>query len=58
MNALEISSMTESPEKDFERWWYDEGSGMPLLPLEDVEEHTYRVAKIAWLNSFDKATHK
>jgi hypothetical protein len=58
MSAFEISAMPESPEKDFELWWYNEGSGMSPRPLEDAEEHTHRVSKIAWLNSFDKATHK
>lgn len=36
--------------ESFEKWWYDEGSGMPPLPGEDREIHMKRVAKIAWSN--------
>jgi hypothetical protein len=50
MSKVQIAAMTASPEKDFETWWYNEGSGMPPKPDEDAEEHCYRVAKIAWLN--------
>ena len=42
--------MPKSPEKDFESWWYVEGSGLTPKPREDREEHCYRVAKTAWLN--------
>jgi hypothetical protein len=58
MSKDQITAMTESPEKDFEIWWYDEGSGMPPQPGEDAEEHCYRVAKIAWLNGDYKGKSK
>ena len=45
-----IKSMPESIERDFEAWWFVEGSGMTPQPDEDREEHCYRVAKTAWLN--------
>ena len=53
-----IKSMPESAEKDFEKWWYDEGSGMPPQPDEDGEEHRYRVSKIAWINGDFKGKSK
>ena len=39
----------------FERWWYNEGSGMPPVGNEDREEHMRRVAEIAWMNGADVA---
>jgi hypothetical protein len=53
-----IKSMPESAEKDFEKWWFDEGSGMSPQPNEDLEEHCCRVAKIAWLNGYFKGKSK
>lgn len=34
----------------FERWWHDEGSGMPPKPDEDAEAHVRRITEIAWSN--------
>lgn len=34
----------------FERWWYEEGSGMHSNPGEDTEQHVRRIARIAWSN--------
>jgi hypothetical protein len=34
----------------FDRWWYDEGSGMTPADPSDIETHTRRVAEIAWSN--------
>lgn len=34
----------------FDRWWFNEGSGMPPSPDEDQEEHVHRIARIAWHN--------
>ena len=34
----------------FERWWHDEGSGMPPLGGEDHSEHVRRLCEIAWSN--------
>lgn len=53
-----IKSMPPSAEKDFEAWWYVEGSGIPPQPDEDGEEHCYRVAKVAWLNGDFKGKQK
>jgi len=39
--------MTE-PKTPFDRWWWNEGSGIPPLPGEDAEEHVHRVCEIAW----------
>lgn len=39
----------------FERWWYDEGSGMRPLPEEDAEAHVRRICEIAWSNGAYKA---
>jgi hypothetical protein len=36
----------------------EEGSGIRNLPHEDMEEHAYRVAKIAWLNGAYKALNR
>ena len=57
MKTDDIQALPESPEKDFEVWWHNEGSGMPPQPDEDAEEHCYRVAKIAWLNSDFRAKY-
>jgi len=40
----------EEIEKRFQRWWFDEGSGMRPSNGEDQEEHTRRVSQIAWSN--------
>jgi len=40
----------EEIEKRFQRWWFDEGSGMRPFNGEDQEEHTRRVSQIAWSN--------
>jgi hypothetical protein len=50
MSKDQIAAMPDSPEKDYETWWYNEGSGMTAQPDEDEEEHCHRVSKIAWLN--------
>jgi hypothetical protein len=34
----------------FERWWHDEGSGMPPRKGEDRETHVRRICEIAWSN--------
>ena len=34
----------------FNRWWWDEGSGMTPMDSEDAAEHVHRVARIAWAN--------
>jgi len=36
-------------EERFEHWWYHEGSAPPRSE-DDLEEHTHRTSKIAWLN--------
>jgi hypothetical protein len=40
----------EEIEERFQRWWFDEGSGMRPLDGEDSEEHARRVSQIAWHN--------
>jgi len=37
-------------EERFQRWWFNEGSGMRPLNGEDQEEHAHRVSQIAWSN--------
>jgi uncharacterized protein YuzE len=39
--------------KDFEMWWYNEGSQAPYTH-HDYEEHTKRMCEIAWSNGFLK----
>lgn len=39
----------------FDRWWANEGSGMPPRVDEDQAEHVHRIARIAWNNGFFKA---
>ena len=39
----------------FDRWWANEGSGMPPKVDEDQAEHVHRIARIAWNNGFFKA---
>jgi hypothetical protein len=33
---------------DFEKWWYEIGSGIAAMPDHDFEEHGGRIAKVAW----------
>lgn len=33
---------------DFDRWWFEEGSGIVKTDAEDNEEHAHKVAKAAW----------
>ena len=33
---------------DFEKWWYEIGSGIGALPNHDHEEHAMRISKLAW----------
>ena len=42
--------MNNQDKEAFERWWNEEGSGMPPIGDEDHEEHMHRVAEIAWMN--------
>ena len=39
----------------FDKWWHDEGSGMPPLRGEDAETHVRRICAIAWANGAYKA---
>ncbi len=41
----------------FNRWWHDEGSGLPPKEGEDRETHMRRVAEIAWSNGAHVAIH-
>lgn len=34
----------------FEKWWYQEGSGLQKKENEDIEEFVKRISEIAWLN--------
>jgi hypothetical protein len=34
----------------FDRWWFNEGSGMAPMPDEDQAQHVKRIARIAWHN--------
>jgi len=34
--------------KDFEKWWHETGSGIPIVPFDDRSEHAERVAQRAW----------
>lgn len=43
---------------DFERWWYNEGSGIGIKEDEDIETFSKRVTKIAWNNGAYKGRHK
>lgn len=42
----------------FDRWWHNEGSGMPPKDGEDQEEFMRRVAQIAWDNGVYKERYK
>jgi hypothetical protein len=53
--GLQIFTQPESLEKDFDIWWFREGSGLRPFPNEDAEEHSHRISKIAWLNGAFKA---
>jgi len=33
---------------DFEKWWYEIGSGIAVLNNQDHEEHAMRISKLAW----------
>lgn len=32
----------------FELWWYEVGSGIPINATDDIEEHTKKIAELAW----------
>lgn len=51
-SGLSVASGSESLSSSaaFERWWHEEGSGMPPKENEDRETHMRRVAEIAWSN--------
>ena len=36
--------MNDQDKEAFERWWNEEGSGMPPIGDEDHEEHMHRVS--------------
>lgn len=38
----------EPHENDFERWWYEVGSGITPMKGEDRETHAHRVAEAAF----------
>jgi hypothetical protein len=42
--------VSEETTAAFNRWWHDEGSGLPPLGEEDQSEHVRRVCEIAWAN--------
>lgn len=59
-NTNSIKNTPENSERDsvessdvlgFDEWWYTDGSGMTPLANDDMESHTRRVAKAAWLRS-------
>ena len=33
---------------NFEKWWYEIGSGIAVLNNQDHEEHAMRISKLAW----------
>lgn len=37
-------------DKQFEKWWNDEGSGIYPIEGHDHEEHAKRISRIAWAN--------
>ena len=39
--------MNNQDKEAFERWWNEEGSG---IPREDTEESIHRLTEIAWMN--------
>ena len=39
--------MNDQDKEAFERWWHEEGSG---IPGEDTEESIHRLTEIAWMN--------
>ncbi len=41
---------TQILDEAFDRWWANEGSKLPPLQGEDHEEHTKRIACMAWHN--------
>jgi hypothetical protein len=48
---------TEGMQHDaaFEKWWREEGIGLPLRPNEDFDTYGRRVARVAWLVGAQKA---
>ncbi len=42
----------------FDRWWYEEGSGMPPKDDEDIETFAKRIAEIAWDNGAHKERYR
>lgn len=57
-HVLELTKIIEDAESNFETWWYNEGSGITPTNGDDLEEHTYRVSKIAWSNGEYSERHK
>ena len=42
--------MNNQDKEAFERWWNEEGSGMPPKPGEETEHFARRMTEIAWTN--------
>ena len=42
--------MNDQDKEAFERWWNEEGSGMPPKPGEETEHFARRMTEIAWMN--------
>ena len=42
--------MNNQDKEAFERWWNEEGSGMPPKPGEETEHFARRMTEIAWMN--------
>ena len=38
-------------EREFERWWYNYGSGLLPNPEHDLEESRKEIAKEAWMDA-------
>lgn len=45
-----IERDTQLLDEAFDRWRFNEGSGMAPLPGQDHEEHIQSIARIAWHN--------
>lgn len=51
MGSLYNSIELHTSFQDFEKWWYEKGSGFAPCKNEDIEEFTKRVSRTAWLNA-------
>jgi len=57
-DPIQAGRVSDEAMKEYETWWYNEGSGDRQRPEEDLEEFVARMTQIAWSNGADKGKHR